>query len=176
MKNISCVGEVICAFCRGEAVEQGADGSPGLFDGSGVGLAQQGLHCGEGLLDRIEVWRVGGQEQEFGFGRADGGANGAALMTSEVVHDDNVAWREEREENLLDIARKLAPLIGPSMTQGAVSRSQRNAARKLSVCHLPKGALATRRAPLAHRPWERVMLVLAQVSSMNTSRLGSIVA
>jgi len=62
------------------------------------------------------------------------------------------------------------------MTQGAVSRSQRNAARKVSVCHLPKGALATRRAPLAHRPWERVMLVLAQVSSMNTSRLGSIVA
>src|ERR1700734_1147425 len=73
-------------------------------------------------------------------------------------------------------ARKLAPLIGPSMTQGAVSRSHRNAARKVSVCHLPKGALATRRAPLAHRPWERVMLVFAQVSSMNTSRLGSIVA
>ena len=25
-------------------------------------------------------------------------------MTSEVVHDDNVAWREDREENLLDIS------------------------------------------------------------------------
>ena len=103
-RSISCVGEVICAFCRGEAVEQGADGSPGLFDGSGVGLAQQGLHFGEGLLDWIEVWRVGGQEQEFGFGRADGDANGAALMTAEVVHDDNVAWREDREENLLDVS------------------------------------------------------------------------
>ena len=34
----------------------------------------------EDLFNRIEVWRVGGQEQEFGFGRADGGANGAALM------------------------------------------------------------------------------------------------
>src|ERR1700733_15316269 len=62
------------------------------------------------------------------------------------------------------------------MTQGAVSRSQRNAARKVSVCHLPNGALATRRWPLAHRPWVRVMLVFAQVSSMNTSRLGSIAA
>ena len=32
-RSISCVGEVICAFCRGEAVEQRADGSPGLFNG-----------------------------------------------------------------------------------------------------------------------------------------------
>jgi hypothetical protein len=62
------------------------------------------------------------------------------------------------------------------MTQGAVSRSQRSAARKVRVRHLPNGALATRRWPLAHRPWVRVMLVLAQVSSMNKRRLGSIVA
>ena len=74
------------------------------FDGSGVGLAQQGLHFGEGLLDWIEVWRVGGQEEELGFGGADGGANGAALMAAEVVHDDNVARREDRDENLLDIS------------------------------------------------------------------------
>jgi hypothetical protein len=33
-------------------------------------------------------------------------------------------------------------LIDPSMTQGAVSPSQRNAARKVSVRHRPKGALA----------------------------------
>src|SRR5277367_6577856 len=39
------------------------------------------------------------------------------------------------------------------MTQGAVSRSQRNAARNVSVRHRPKGVLATRRSPLAHRPW-----------------------
>ena len=73
-------------------------------DCSGVGLAQQGLHFGEGLLDRIEVGRVGGQEKELGFGGADGGANGAALMAAEVVHDDNVARRKDRDENLLDIS------------------------------------------------------------------------
>ncbi len=61
---------------------------------------------GEGLLDRIEVWRVGGQEKELGFGGADGGANGAALMAAEVVHDDNVARREDREERLFDISAK----------------------------------------------------------------------
>ena len=67
-------------------------------------LRKQGLHFGEGLLDRIEVGRVGGQEEELGFGGADRGANGAALMAAEVVHDDNVARREDRHENLLDIS------------------------------------------------------------------------
>jgi hypothetical protein len=62
------VFEVVCAFSRREAVEQRADGSPGLVDCSGVGFAQQGFHFGEGLLDWIEVWRVGGQEEELGFG------------------------------------------------------------------------------------------------------------
>src|ERR1700735_4215616 len=87
--SISCVGEVVGALCRREAVEQGANCSPGLFDCPGVGLAKQGLHFGEGLLDRIEVWRVGGQEEELGFGGADRCANGAALMAAEIVHNDD---------------------------------------------------------------------------------------
>ena len=99
------------------------------------------------------------------------------MGASTHVHDDNVARREDGCENLLDIsAEGLTPLIGPSMTQGAVSPSRRSAARKVRVRHRPKGALATRRSPLGHRPWARVMLVLAQVSSMKTSRLGSILA
>ena len=56
------------------------------------------------LFDWIEVWRVGGQEKELGFGRANGGANGAALMAAEVVQDDNVARRKDREETLFDIS------------------------------------------------------------------------
>jgi hypothetical protein len=62
------------------------------------------------------------------------------------------------------------------MTQGAVSLSRLSAARKVSVRHLPNGALATRRAPLRHRPCVRVILVLTQVSSMKTSRAGSTAA
>src|ERR1700722_477215 len=60
-------------------------------------------------------------------------------------------------------APQVEPLVGPSMTQGAVRPSQRSAAKNVRVRHLPKGALATRRSPLGHRPWARVMLVLAQV-------------
>jgi len=44
--------------------------------------------------------------KKLGFGRSDGGANGAALMAAEVVHDDDVAWRQNREEKLLDISQE----------------------------------------------------------------------
>ena len=140
---------VICSFFipRGEAVEQRADGSPGLFDGSGVGLAQQGLHFAKtcsisGLRsasstvhqDLALAARMATRERRglFGFSCSTSPQPGARIGRTCSTS-----------------ARKLAPLIGPSMTQGAVSRSHRNAARKVSVCHLPKGALATRRAPLA---------------------------
>src|SRR5579875_2686459 len=59
------------------------------------------------------------------------------------------------------------------MTQGASMRSRRSAARKVSVRQRPWGALASSRWPRGERPWVRVMLVLAQVSSMKTRREGS---
>src|SRR5437763_1037070 len=59
------------------------------------------------------------------------------------------------------------------MTQGASIRSERRAARKVSVRQRPCGTFATSRSPRAQRPWVRVMLVLAQVSSMKTRREGS---
>jgi hypothetical protein len=65
------------------------------------------------LFDRIEVWRVGGQEEEVGFCDVDGGANGAAFMTAEVLHDDNVAGRERREEKLLDISAEACAIDRP---------------------------------------------------------------
>src|SRR5258708_39202910 len=54
------------------------------------------------------------------------------------------------------------PLIGPSMTQGASIRSQRKAAREVSVRQRRCGTLATSRVPRGERPQRRVMLVLAQ--------------
>jgi hypothetical protein len=60
--------EVVGAFGRREAIEQRADGS-----GSGVGFAQKGLHFCEGLFNRIEVRRIGRQEEDLGFGGANGG-------------------------------------------------------------------------------------------------------
>ena len=52
-------------------------------------------------------------------------------------------------------------------------RSLRKAARKVAVFHLPCGTLSTSRWPFGAQPRRRVMLVFVQVSSMKTSRLGS---
>ena len=52
-------------------------------------------------------------------------------------------------------------------------RSHLRAAMKVMVFQRPNGALAFSRAPRGHQPRSGVMLVLAQVSSMNTRRLAS---
>jgi hypothetical protein len=58
------------------------------------------------------------------------------------------------------------------MTSGAVRPSQRRPATKVLVFQGPCGTAATRRRPRGLRPRSRVMLVLTDVSSMNTSRFG----
>ena len=73
-------------------------------------------------------------------------------MAAEVVRDDDVAGAEGGTRNCSTQARKLVPLIGPSMTQGATIRSQRNAARKVNVRQRPCGSLAIRRVPRGERP------------------------
>lgn len=55
-----------------EAFEQLTDALPGSFDGSLVGLAQEGFELGKDLLDRVEVGAVGRQEEELCANGADG--------------------------------------------------------------------------------------------------------
>jgi len=64
------------------------------------------LELGEHLLDGVQVWGVFRQEEEFGTGGPYGSANSLSLMTAEVVHDDNVAGSQGRDEKLLDIDLK----------------------------------------------------------------------
>jgi hypothetical protein len=39
--------------------------APGIFDGSLVGMAHPMLDLGEGLLDRVEIGRMGADESRF---------------------------------------------------------------------------------------------------------------
>ena len=108
--------------------------------------------------------------------RADGEANGAALMAAEVVHDDNIAGREDRDENLLDI----------SAEAHAIDRSVDDAGRGEPVATQPRQEREGSPSPEGRFGDEAFAsgasamgarhLVLAQVSSMKTSRLGSIVS
>src|ERR1700739_5125404 len=74
-----------------------------VVDGAFLGGTHPVLDLGEGLFDRIEVWRVWRQVPEPGAGRSDQAAQGRRLVAAEIVHDDDVARLELRNENLLNV-------------------------------------------------------------------------
>ena len=68
-----------------------------------LGHAHPMLDLGEGLLDRIEVRRIGRQVPEPGTGSPDDLSQHGRLVAAEVVHDDDVARLENGNQLLLDI-------------------------------------------------------------------------
>lgn len=95
--------EIVAALVGCEGVEQGADAAPCCFVGSLGRLSHEVLELGEDLFDRVQVWRIWWQEQEPGADGPDGAADGGLLVAGQVVHDDDVAGRQGRDEALLDI-------------------------------------------------------------------------
>jgi len=110
---------------------------PGIVDGALLCIAHPVLYLGEGLLDRIEVWRIGGQEPEPGTGGFDQLPDCRRLMAGEIVHDDDVAWLEHRYQLLLDIGAKAFAIDWPVEDTG---RSQPI---------VPQGTQECQRAPVA---------------------------
>ena len=157
-----------------EGIEQLADALPCRLNRTLGGFSQQMFELGEQLLDRVEIRAVGREEQEFCACRPDCSTHGFPLVAAQIVHDDDVARRQGRHEELLDPGGEELAVDRPVEDAGSVDPVvARRAARKVRVFHLPKGALATSLAPRFDQPRIGVMLVLAQVSSMKTSRLGS---
>src|SRR3974377_1126758 len=70
-------------------------------------------------------------------------------------------------------ARNISPVMAPSITIGAVILLCRKAATNVTVSHAPSGTLPITLTPRGARPLNRLKLVLAAVSSINTSRAGS---
>jgi hypothetical protein len=75
---------------------------PGLFDGSGRGLADQCLQLREHLLDRVQIRAVGRQKDAFRPGVADRSPDFGVLVTSQIVHDNDVAGAKCWYETLSD--------------------------------------------------------------------------
>src|SRR3546814_402285 len=96
-------------------------------------LCMRCLSLAKALLDRIEIGAVRGQEQEPGAGAADRLADSGPFEIIQIVHDDNVAGRERRHLELLDVVGKALPLTGWLSMHEASIRSQRSAARKVIV-------------------------------------------
>ena len=74
-----------------EEIADVAEGSPKRVERSGLGLAQMCFDLGEGLLNRVEIGRIGGQEQESGPALPQTLRGRLALMNSQVVEDHDIA-------------------------------------------------------------------------------------
>jgi hypothetical protein len=101
--TIAGVGEIVRALGGTEEIEELADFSPGGCDVARLSLSDEMFELGEDLFDGIEVGAVGRQEDEAGAFGSDDGAGGLAFAAAEVVQDDDIARREGRGEDLLDI-------------------------------------------------------------------------
>src|SRR5205085_1488663 len=133
------------------------------------------FELGEDLLDGIEIGAIGRQEEELGAGGADGAADERALVAAEIIHDDDVAWLEGGQEELLD----------PCPEGVAIDRAVDDARRFDAVAAQggregqcpPASVRRFGNEPVAARaPAPGAMLVFAQVSSMKTKRRGSSLA
>ena len=74
------------------------------------------LELGEHLLDRVEVGAAGRKEQQAGARASDRRAHRFGLVAAEIVHDDDVAAAERRNQLGFDIG----------LEGGAGDRSVRN--------------------------------------------------
>jgi len=85
------------------------------------GFAQQGLEFGKDLLDRIEVWAVGRQEEELGAGGANGAAYRLAFVAAEIVDDDDIAGFECWNKNLFDVSQEAFAVDRPIDHAGSIN-------------------------------------------------------
>jgi len=72
-------------------------------DGPCGGLAQQRFEFGVCVFDRIEVGRIGRQQDQACTAGLDRGADGGAFVRRQIVHHDDVAGIESRRQHLFDI-------------------------------------------------------------------------
>lgn len=78
--------------------------------GSFSGLTHEVLELCKNLFDGVQVRRVGREEQQPGSNAADGLTDSRAFVTAQIVHDDDVAGREGRDKELLDIVDEALPV------------------------------------------------------------------
>ena len=166
------MGEVVGTFGGAEVIKDVADGVPEQVDASGCGASEQGLELGEGQLDRVQIRRVRRQIEEAGALGLDGVADAIDLVGLEVIHHHEVAGSEGRRQHLGDVGQE-AHAVDRAVEDarcGEAVVAQRG--DKVVVFQGPCGTAATSRVPRRARPYRLAMVVVAQVSSMNTSRSG----
>ena len=130
------MGKVVAAFGRAEAVEQGAEPPPGRLNGAFGRVAEQSFELGEDLFDRVEIGGGGRQEAEGGPRLLKGRAHGGPLVAAQIVHNDDSAWGERRQQALFDRGQEAEPVqraIEDAGSGNAVVAQRRHEGQRLPV-------------------------------------------
>ena len=100
------MGKVMTTFRRAEVREQGPDPAPRRLDRAFGGVAEQRFELSEDLFNRVEIGRIRRQEAQRGPRSLKGPAHSRALVAAEIVHNDDIARGEGREQALLHIGQE----------------------------------------------------------------------
>jgi hypothetical protein len=112
------------------------------------------------VTDRVEVWRVFRQEEELGASQADELAHRFGLVTTEIVHDNDIAFPQRGHQDPLDIGSKALAADWPLKQLRCVApieaeRGQKGRCLPTAMRNLGYESLATRRPSRAAAPWMR---------------------
>lgn len=137
-------------------------------------LPKRDLELGESHLNRIEVGTARRQQEELGASGRDDLADILGLLGWQVIYHDDVAALERWCQDLLDVGEEGPAVHRPIEHHGG---GQAGATQGGDECRgLPMTEWnGGQQALAAQRPTtqSRLILVLAPVSSMKTSRSGS---
>ena len=102
--------KVVAALGRLKARQRCANRGPQELAGATAGLPQNRFQLRKGVLDRIQIRTVFREIPKTRAGTRDGPADHGTLVTRQVVHDDDVAGRQRRDQDLLDVGEEAGPI------------------------------------------------------------------
>src|ERR1700752_1549252 len=105
--------EVVGTFTSTEAWQERANGSSEAGDGSFGGFAQKCFEFAEGHLDGVEVGRVLRQVTKCRARVLDRLTYARTFVNADIIHYDDIAVLERRNQALLDISQEGLCVHGP---------------------------------------------------------------
>jgi hypothetical protein len=172
---VAAVGEETLCVQGRERRERSSHRLDQRFTGARFGFSQQPFDLGEGLLDGVEIRRVGRKVEELCSPTLDDLLNPAALVGGEVIHHYHLPRRERRRQDPLQVGLEDLPRRSALDRQAQGPRPS-SVMLASSVRFLPQflGALPkVRCSPLRDQAYSADSETLAPISSTNTSRLVS---